>query len=275
MRSFDVNELKNEVLGRASTGFEELDWIYGFSTDFTGTSWGIPEKTISLWAGSKGTGKSRICIEVARKMANNGWKILYFQNEVPLSTFAGWVKRRGIINSNFRISDESNLKGMVDIITMDRPHIVIVDSINMLEEYRSGTKTDIQRIIDGYDGIPGFRTLCKELGIHVIFIAQLNQDNTVKGSTTLGHLADIEIYIKKDKNGYVGVSVGEKHRYGRTGKNFCTWWEHEEEGVKCISRNRLIDEKWCECKGIVFPSIKEEVVAPRKENLWKKILGIK
>ena len=88
-----LSEIEASPLQRCVTGFEELDWIYGYSVFSNRTEWGLPQGKISLWAGQCGVGKSRLCIDVAKNIAKShvGAKVLYFQTESPLSDFASWT----------------------------------------------------------------------------------------------------------------------------------------------------------------------------------------
>ncbi len=230
MATYNRKDITPIPVVRVSTGFKELDWLYGE----TNGEWGMPFKAISLWAGESGTGKRRTAVGIANKMASKGMRVLYFQNEYELGVFSQEIKY-----DSFRISDSTDLEHMKYDIRVDRPYLVIVDSVNMIEEFRSGTKTDIKIIIDV------FKEVCKNVGCHVILLGQLNQNGTIKGSTTLPHLVDIAMDLVKDSiDGAFWIKVGIKHRYGRTGKNFVSGWLHTDSGVKCISTNRYVDEKW-------------------------------
>jgi len=245
MATYDRKEIPFVPVIRVSTGIDELDWLYG-NTD---CHWGIPMKSMSLWAGESGTGKSRTAVSICNSLAKDGHRILYFQNEMDLGSFCRKIKY-----DSFRVSDSIGLKDMIEDIERDRPHFVVVDSINMITEFRSGTKKDIEKIISP------FREVCKTMGSHIIFLGQLNQDGTIKGSTTLPHLVDIALNLQKgEDNGLFSICVGMKHRFGRTGKSFFTIWEHTESGVNCISQSRMLDELWKK---------KTTHVAPRRKRLF-------
>ncbi len=243
-----ISEIKPETVKRSLSGFSELDWLYGYSKFPNGIYWGIPYGKISLWAGESGVGKSRAAISVAKKLVNIGARVLYFQNEVDLPTFADWVKCN---YNNFIVSDDTDLKNQIKNIIMAQPNVVFVDSVNQIEEYKSGTKRDIKNIIEGYNGIEGFRGISKSLNCHIVLISQLNQDGTVKGSTTLSHLIDIEFsVILSGIDDHFLIKVGKKHRYGRTGEMFKTLWRHTDEGVESVSKYRTEDKIWCQSHNI-------------------------
>jgi len=248
-----IAEINQEPIRRIPTGLDELNWLYGHSIA-TGYKpvWGIPVGKLSLWAGAAGIGKSRAAIELAKSLANNGYKVLYFQSEMDLSTFGNWVKKGDISNpKNFLVSSSASLSEMLNIIQQAKPKVVFVDSINMVNEFGSGTSKDIKLIIEGDNKHLGFRDICNRLRIHTIFLGQLNKNGETKGSSSLPHLVDIVFQIEPlGIDGYFLVRVGSKHRYGRTGEKFVSYWEHLPDGVRCDSQHRLEDHLWCETHGV-------------------------
>ncbi len=220
---------------------KEIDIIPVTRID-TGTdkvSWGLPMKAISLWAGESGAGKTRTAIAVCNAMASRGMKILYFQAESDLGTFAQKIKF-----DRFRLSDSRHLSDIKKDIYVDKPDIVVVDSVNMIKEFKSGTAAIIESIIDE------FRDICRDVGSHVILLGQLNQNGTIKGSSALPHLVDVALNIEKHQtDGLFVIRVGIKNRYGRTGSSFRTTWEHTDSGVICVSSCRNSDRKWKKSHG--------------------------
>jgi len=248
-----IAEINQEPIRRIPTGIDELDWLYGLSkSPGYQSAWGIPVGKLSLWAGAAGIGKSRVAIELAKSIVRQGYKILYFQLEADLSTFSNWVNKRNISNpNNFLVSSAKSLAEMLTIIQQVKPKVVFVDSINMITEFGNGTSREIKAIIEGDNKQRGFRDICNELRVHAIFIGQLNKNGETKGSSTFPHLVDIVFQIEPlGIDGYFVIRVGSKHRYGRTGEQFVTYWEHLEEGVRCDSEHRLEDHLWCETHGV-------------------------
>jgi len=248
-----IAEINQEPVRRVPCGIPELDWLYGLSkASGYKPAWGIPVGKLSLWAGAAGVGKSRAAIEVAKNLANNDYKVLFFQLEADLITFSNSVKRRNISNpNNFLVSDVKSLSEILKIIQDVRPKVVFVDSINMINEFGSGMSKEIKTIIEGNNKQRGFRDICNALRVHAIFLGQLNKNGDTKGSSSLPHLVDIVFNIKPlGIDGYFVIRVGSKHRYGRTGEQFVIYWEHLEEGVRCDSEHRLEDHLWCETHGV-------------------------
>lgn len=242
MATYSRNEIDPIPVVRIHTGSEELDWIYGETDD----KWGLPMKAISLWSGEAGTGKTRTAIAICNAMAENGMKILFFQAESDLGTFSGKIEY-----DIFRLSDSRHLDDIKKDILTDRPDIVVIDSVNMIKEFKSGTAAIIETIIDE------FKDICRDVGSHIILLGQLNQDGSIKGSSALPHLVDVHLNIVKgDVDGLFLIKTGIKHRYGRIGSFFRTIWEHTDSGVNCVSEFRKIDKKWKKSRNLSFSGIK-------------------
>ena len=66
-----LSDIESRPIRRASTGIDELDFIYGcsFKAFADNDEWGLPDGKISLWTGDSGVGKSRVAIELAKTMA--------------------------------------------------------------------------------------------------------------------------------------------------------------------------------------------------------------
>lgn len=264
-----ISQIKPVVLRRASTGIEHLDWLWGYTKIDGNYWWGIPQGKITLFSGVSGVGKSRVLITLAKSLVQQGRSVLYFQSEVNLEDFAGWVKGASNLN-NFYCSDADTLADQVTAINTYNPDIVIVDSINEVEDFGSGSKGNVKEVISIY------RDIVRRLSNHIILVGQLNQDGTIKGSTTLPHLVDAVFDIvpacKKSKKTFI-VKAGIKNRYGRCGTQFYTYWEHTEDGaVPCVvDDNKLEDEIWCEAHGVPVRNMEEyrRQLAASEDNSWE------
>lgn len=231
MKYISIANITAEKPRRITTGEPELDWLYGQSEFSEGTEIGMPVKTISTWCGEGGVGKSRLAIKVARYKVQNGSTVLYFQNEVDLATLASWVKGNTELK-NFYCSEVTALNEQVEIIKELNPDLVFVDSINLINEFGTGTAMSIKKIVDA------FRGAIRETGSHVVILCQLNKQNEVTGSTALGHLPDTNLVLTNYEDDFK-VSVGKKNRYGPKGSRHFGIWRHLTDTVECISNNRF------------------------------------
>ena len=270
-----LSEIEALPVLRASTSFDELDFIYGYSEYQGQWMWGMPKGKISLWAGTSGIGKSRLAIDVAKKCSLRG-TVLYFQTESSLEDFAGWTKDSSLY-PNLYCSSDNKIDDITKTIFQVKPKLVIIDSANEIAEFVNGNKQEARRIIHGLDmeiveedgHLPkvvshfGLKEAADFVGCHIILLGQLNQDGSIKGGTSLPHL----VYIHFELKPYSGctsifaVSVGIKHRYGRRDNRIYGAWQHKEDGVKCVTENRLGDDKWCESHDLQAMNIGERIHA--------------
>jgi len=232
MRYQSIANIKAEKPRRITTGEPELDWLYGVSEFPEGNEVGMPVGTISTWCGEGGVGKSRLAIKVARYKVQNGSTVLYLQNEVDLSTLASWVKGNTEL-PNFYCSEVTALNEQVAIVKELKPDIVFVDSINLIDEFGTGTAKSIKKIVDG------FRSAIRETGSHVVILCQLNKEGSATGSTALGHLPDTNLVLTNYDDDF-RVGIGKKNRYGPKGSGYFGLWRHLTDTVECISNNRNV-----------------------------------
>jgi len=244
-----ASDLSSADVPRSNIGFPELDWLYGHSVIGGRVIWGWAKGGITLLAGEKGVGKSRLSIELAKKQIEAGLKVLYFQTEIDLQSFGRWLK--GVTNKHLLFcSDASTLADQLDTIRKIQPHLVLIDSVNQIEEYNTGSTRDVKKVVSS------FREITNSMSLHIIFIVQLNKDGSVKGSSTLPHLVDTELFAKHLDGSCIGITTPMfvvelgKHRFGPNTKEYWTEWHHTETGVECRSTHRMENSKWCSTHGL-------------------------
>ncbi len=266
MNVMKLSEIPANAVPRSQTGFEELDFIYGFSRFPNGLCWGLPKGKISLWAGECGIGKSRLCIDVAKNFSTAGHKVLYILTEAELDDFASWAKDTSKYDT-FYCSGENGIDEIIKIIYEVKPDLVFIDSVNYIEDF-TGTSKSVQRLIKGIDNKVGLKKVTDDVGCHTILLGQINQDGkTIKGGTSLPHAVDIALnltHMTKDSTCCFVVSVGAKHRYGKKGSKGV--WCHYEEGVRCVSNERLSDKEWCLSHNLSVSTMAERVSKQLKEE---------
>ena len=241
-----LSEIEPSSIHRNTTGFDELDCIYGYTFFPTIAEWGMPVGKISLWSGESGTGKSRLCIDIVKhwtRIFEDRCKILYIMTESPLSDFATWAKDTTGF-SNVFCSDVDKIEEIINIINYVQPQLIFIDSVNSIADF-SGNSKSANRLIKGADGKMGLKQAVDKVCAHCILLGQLNETGTIKGGSSLPHLADIALDIVKDKNNpgedFI-VKIGIKNRHGKgTGS---TNFHHTDAGVISTSESRWDEKKW-------------------------------
>jgi len=255
---------------RIPTGYRDLDIIYGRSDvlDASGLShveYGLPCGKISYWAGVAGVGKTRLAIAVSKNISRMNGTVMVFEGEVRPDEFRQWAGNDVIHPEKYFVSDHSELPNICDTLLKFRPNLVIIDSANMIEG--SGCSSH-DRVI-----YPQLRSIIQDIGCHCIMTAQLNQDKTVKGGTTPGHLVDVEAHLDWL------VPIGKMHEstifpdiegcfWLETKKNRCgpvggaVTFAHERHGIRFINSTvspfspKIADDR----------NIKYKILPPREKK---------
>jgi len=246
------------VATRLSCGIDEIDWLYG--SNGNGAKYGIPREAMSLWGGDAGVGKTRACMTLARATLNQGLSVLYFTLEMPEGQFKKKYCQGMNSNLQFYISETTDLYEQVQIIKQMKPDLVIVDSVNTIDQFsQRGTKLIRQEYLNAL----------KVAKCHVIFITHLNRAGTIKGGTYLPHMVDIvltiipfeykigrQVMIAAEDTDCFEVCIPSKNRYGKTGIK--TGWAHLEHGAQCQSEFRFEDGDWASANHSKMPVQKRQ-----------------
>ena len=255
MNKIDYNGilgLPSQTVKRLTTGIDEVDWLYSNTIGDDGIAvWGLPEGKISLWAGAPGVGKSRaakhlavvVKIKVVKDInGNDGYfNVKYFYLEEGMQPLAL----------------------IIDELRRVKYQFAVIDSINTIKEYGSGSEKNVRLIIDE------LRKVCEETGVHVLLLCQLAKDGEIRGSSVLLHLPDVVMRLRRgfisDENvfipnegNYFTLETTGKHRFGPTGSKYAVNWMHLDAGVGLASERRLNDPVWCDTHGLPEPGLEEE-----------------
>jgi len=254
MTVYRLSDIKPDPVFRLETCFKELNCLYG-SSEISGSqpTWGLPIGKISLWGGEGGIGKSRLALGVAQKYSQEGNKVLVIQTEASLSDFASWVNNSEDY-PNLYCSGADTFQEILKAIYEVEPKLVVIDSINEVQEFNGRDASPIIKSFDGQMGANGevldpctlgLREVISDVGAHCIVLAQLTVDGKIKGGTSLPHLVDAVVSLRSDSSLSAGQFLMEmgKNRYGSKGG--VAVFEHTDDGVCCISSNRYKDDTWC------------------------------
>jgi len=254
MVAVPIENLTLSKVSRISSGIDEMDWLW--SGD--GPSWGMPTGCLTLLGGEAGAGKTRavcaICSAMMQK--NKNARTLYFQLEMPMSQFNGKCGSLVPRDGRFFVCGEKELDKMIAEIRRVRPLLVIIDSVNKIAEFNNGYGANLIE--------EKFRSVIEPLQSHAIFITQLNAMNGIKGGTTLPHMVDTVFTLYKlELKDIFYIKVLDKHRFGPTGHDRLSQWEHKEFGAVCVSTCRLIigtGDDWLEAHGEKGRIVNEETI---------------
>ncbi|MCP4326155.1 MAG: DNA repair protein RadA [Alteromonadales bacterium] len=201
-----ISDVQVENATRVSTGLSELDRVLGG---------GITLGSVVLISGDPGSGKTTLLTKVAEVMSQS-MNTLYVTAEESLSQWA----KRGIERlklkfneGSFMLSDTDCIEDIVDQCIENNIKFLIADSIQAFES----------NAVDGTaGGVTQVKTcakilnrLCKQHGITLILVGQVNKNSQMAGPQTLKHIIDTAIHIEVN-DASVRILRADKNRFGDT-----------------------------------------------------------
>jgi DNA repair protein RadA/Sms len=195
-------EIKAEDVLRTRTTIGELDRVLGG---------GLVKGSVVLIGGEPGIGKSTLMLQVASQLSKVQ-QVLYVSGEESARQIKLRAQRLGISSENLYILNETNLTSIIDYIKDLKPHLVVIDSIQIVYNpnfsQSAGTVTQIKESA----GI--LTTVAKSLGITVFIIGHITKEGFIAGPKILEHIVDSVIYFEGEKNSTFRILRAIKNRFG-------------------------------------------------------------
>lgn len=201
-----ISAVEVENASRVSTGLSELDRVLGD---------GITLGSVVLISGDPGAGKTTLLTKVAEVMSQS-MKTLYVTAEESLSQWKKRAIERLKLNFNedqFLLSDSDCIEDIVEQCIENQVKFLIADSIQAFEsnavEGTAGGVTQVKTCAKILN------RLCKQHGITLILVGQVNKNSQMAGPQTLKHIIDTAIHIEVN-DASVRILRADKNRFGDT-----------------------------------------------------------
>lgn len=200
-----ISNIKAEEEPRFTCGIEELDRVLGG---------GIVPSSLVLVGGDPGVGKSTLLLQLCREVVNRGRRVLYISGEESLRQIKMRAERLGTFDGELLLLCETNLDLIEDIITKNKPDIVVIDSIQtmFMEEISSAPGSVGQvREVTGT-----LMRIAKGIGVTIFIIGHVTKEGVVAGPRVLEHMVDTVLYLEGDNHASYRILRGVKNRFGST-----------------------------------------------------------
>ncbi len=203
---------------RYATGFKELDRVFGG---------GIVKGSLSLLGGTPGIGKSTLLLQICNHL-DKDLKILYVSGEESKRQIKMRASRLGIENNNLFLMTETNLDIISAEVEYTHPDILIVDSIQTMNNVESSSMPGSISQVKECTNI--FLKLSKSLDITTIMVGHVNKDGAIAGPKVLEHMVDTVLYFEGESQMSYRILRAVKNRYGSTNEMgvFCM----DDQGLK-------------------------------------------
>jgi len=229
-----LDDISDKKLVRFPCGINHIDMLWGFSDDLT--SKGFPRGQVSLLGGSPGVGKTRamiaVCGSLTEPKKGKTLSALYWQNEFALEQFKTVAKGKIKKDAAFRCGDIRSLKGQLDELSANNADLVIVDSVQMLDEAKN--RNGLERCIASY------KTAAIQYNCHVVLVTQLNKKDQISGSRIVEHLVDSVFLAVRDRDTGGFAIRCTKNRWGMSGVQ--AMFRHNSTGIEPFGEIELSEE---------------------------------
>jgi len=192
---------------RTTTGFDAVDMVFGG---------GIVAGSISLVAGSPGIGKSTLLLQIAAKMADSGKKILYVSGEESVEQIALRAKRIFAAQSPIKITTETCVEQILQIIAKEKYDLVIVDSVQTIfSDECEGISGSVSQVRSCAAILTNF---AKRTATAVVIIGHITKDGAIAGPRILEHIVDSVLSFEGEDFNRFRILRGQKNRFGASGE---------------------------------------------------------
>jgi DNA repair protein RadA/Sms len=201
----EINSVSFEENDRTSTGIAELDRVLGG---------GIVAGSLVLVGGDPGIGKSTLLLQMCYNLSAAGKDVLYISGEESLKQIKLRADRIGQCSGTLKLLCETSLDSIEDILTRNKPEIVIIDSIQTM--YKEDVAAAPGSVSQVRETTSILMQLAKGLNITIFIVGHVTKEGTVAGPRMLEHMVDTVLYFEGDRYASYRILRGVKNRFGST-----------------------------------------------------------
>ena len=201
----EINSVSFEENDRTSTGIAELDRVLGG---------GIVAGSLVLVGGDPGIGKSTLLLQMCYNLSAAGRDVLYISGEESLKQIKLRADRIGKCSGTLKLLCETSLDNIEDILTRNKPEVVIIDSIQTM--YKEDVAAAPGSVSQVRETTSILMQLAKGLNITIFIVGHVTKEGTVAGPRMLEHMVDTVLYFEGDRYASYRILRGVKNRFGST-----------------------------------------------------------
>lgn len=213
-----LSEIEMTKEERVRTEYKELDRVLGG---------GIVPGSMILVGGDPGIGKSTLLLQVCKNLSEKKVKVLYISGEESLQQIKIRAERIGTFGDDLRLLCETNLDTIQDVISREKPQVVIIDSIQTM--YREEVSSAPGSVSQVRESTGVLMQIAKGMNITIFIVGHVTKEGVVAGPRVLEHMVDTVLYFEGDRHAAYRILRGVKNRFGST--NEIGVFEMREEGL--------------------------------------------
>lgn len=205
---------------RVKTGIGEFDRALGG---------GIVQGSVVLIGGDPGIGKSTLCLQVAKNIADKGKIVLYVSAEESVRQTKLRANRLNSNSDSLFIVNQTDLGLILEYIKNINPDVVIMDSIQVI--FHSQIPSSSGSVSQVRECASILTRLAKSTGISLFIVGHVTKEGSLAGPRVLEHIVDTVLYFEGEKYSIYRILRATKNRFGST----------NEIGVFEMASNGLIE----------------------------------
>lgn len=190
---------------RYASGVSEFDRVLGG---------GIVPGSAVLIGGDPGIGKSTLLLQIGHALAEAKKKIVYVTSEESLGQVRLRAARLDLEDSPMRVSAQTNLDIIINLLQQEKPDVVIIDSVQMI--YRPELAAAPGSVTQLRDAAARLIWLAKQMNFALILVGHVTKEGAIAGPKILEHLVDCVAYFEGDRFHSHRLVRAIKNRFGST-----------------------------------------------------------
>ena len=199
-----LNDVDAAQSSRLNTGMTELDRTVGG---------GLAVGSVTLIGGDPGIGKSTLLIQLLSVLGySGGVKTLYVSGEESAQQISLRGQRLDLALDKIRLLTENNLERILSVIGLERPEVVVIDSIQTVyTELLQSAPGSVAQVRESAAQLVRF---AKQTNTTVLLAGHVTKDGSLAGPRILEHMVDTVLYFEGDTSSRYRVIRSIKNRYG-------------------------------------------------------------
>lgn len=189
------------------TGIGELDRVL---------AGGLVPGSVTLIGGEPGIGKSTLVLQALAGLASAGRRTLVVAAEESAAQVARRAERLGCRNDGGYVVAATELPAALEAIGQVRPDIVVVDSIQAMDDpllaSQAGSTAQVRECAGA------LAAFAKATATSVVLVGHVTKDGSLAGPRTLEHLVDTVLSFEGDRHHCLRLLTSIKHRFGPAGE---------------------------------------------------------
>jgi DNA repair protein RadA/Sms len=197
-----IGDVATDIGHPVSTAIPELDRVLGG---------GIVSGSVILLGGEPGIGKSTLLLQL---LAEWNGQTLYVTAEESAQQVKLRAERLGATHPHLWLHAETSLPHILDAIAETRPQLVVIDSIQTVNDPALGSLPGSVGQVRGC--AQQLVNVAKERNITIVLVGHVTKDGGLAGPRVLEHIVDTVLQFEGDRHHSLRMLRASKHRFGPT-----------------------------------------------------------